>query len=775
MPLGGGMSAVIGPLLAAGEIPGWLYNVYLFVLVIIGFSIIIFVHELGHFLAAKWVGVRVDRFAVGFGYRLFGYRRGEGFTFGNRPDYNPPELKDRGYGETDYCFKALPIGGYVRMLGQDDIIIDDKTGDVSVSDDPRAFPNRPVGQRMIVVSAGVVFNLLLAGALLAGIFLYGTQMDAPMVTVLPGSSAYGELQTGDRVLSIDGAPVEAFRDIILAPILSDGSVSVTVERNGEIIRDIVVDAPKVPDTGLRSIGVAPYLDVRVAVDGTPVLLPRSEFPPDVEPAGPEVNGVAPLPAPRKGDLILDVNSVPVANLVEFLEVVRTSGGGVLRMTVERPASDAPGAPAVRASVFQIAELVVTPDVVQGDQFDQLGAIRASHLLGLHRRPLVLAVGPGSPAGRAGMRPGDVIVEWDTIPNPTYHEILASIRSNAGTSIRFVVERGGTRLDPMHVTPKQSFRLFGQATPKIEASISFESAAPVVADVEPNTPAAELNLPRGARLLAIDGAATDDWHAVYRQFARAAGRQARLVYQHGDARAEAVMLVPGSIVNALELPPTATILRIDGKDKVTLRGRETGLGSAAAVAEALRQAVGRTVKVEYRLSSAQSATRAAEYVVVADEVDPWQMRVGCSVGLTGEVQQITVSAHGNPLTALRMSTREVFFWVIKTYQIIKQMVSRDIGVQHMSGPVGIFGAAIEQARASWMDLLYFMAYISINLAVLNFLPIPVMDGGLMVFLLIEKIKGKPLSLKTQMVTTLVGLAAILLVAILVTVQDIGRLF
>ncbi|HOO15744.1 MAG TPA: site-2 protease family protein, partial [Phycisphaerae bacterium] len=72
--------------LAAGDLD-WLGGTLGLIKVLIGFSIIIFVHELGHFLAAKWAGIRVDRFAVGFGYRLFGWRRGEGFTFGKRPNY----------------------------------------------------------------------------------------------------------------------------------------------------------------------------------------------------------------------------------------------------------------------------------------------------------------------------------------------------------------------------------------------------------------------------------------------------------------------------------------------------------------------------------------------------------------------------------------------------------------------------------------------------------------------------------------------------------------
>jgi regulator of sigma E protease len=99
----------------------------------------------------------------------------------------------------------------------------------------------------------------------------------------------------------------------------------------------------------------------------------------------------------------------------------------------------------------------------------------------------------------------------------------------------------------------------------------------------------------------------------------------------------------------------------------------------------------------------------------------------------------------------------------------------VSASHVAGPVGIVTMGVEQAKLGVSELMWFLAYLSISLAVINFMPMPILDGGLMVFLIIEKVKGKPLSFKTQMVSTLVGLAAILLIAVFVTIQDIGRLF
>src|ERR1044071_7421003 len=105
----------------------WLNTSWLLLLALLGFSVIVFFHELGHFLAAKWAGIRVDRFAIGFGPRLIGFRKHEGVTLG-KSNYTHEQVQQKGIGETDYCVNLLPFGGYVRMLGQEDVIIDEKTG-----------------------------------------------------------------------------------------------------------------------------------------------------------------------------------------------------------------------------------------------------------------------------------------------------------------------------------------------------------------------------------------------------------------------------------------------------------------------------------------------------------------------------------------------------------------------------------------------------------------------------------------------------------------------
>lgn len=749
--------------LAAGELPDWLYNLFMFIKVLIGFSIIIFVHELGHFLAAKWVGVRVDRFAVGFGTRVCGWRSGEGFTFGNRPELSRPELAERGWGETDYCLKALPLGGYVKMLGQDDIIIDEKTGDVRLVDDPRAFTSRPVGQRMIVVSAGVIFNLLFAAVLLMAVFLIGKKMPAPVIGLVPpDSTAQGKVLPGDRVLAINGQRVSSFFDIRQAAVLTEGPLRMKIERDGEELpEEVVIEPERDPSLNLTSIDFNPFMTTHRVRDGDPIEGAENVL---------------------KGDVIVAVDGRPVQDGLAVVTMFQQSAGRVLPVTVERRDPDSPDAPPRIVECRQRATLVVEPADPPGERAEgAAGMVDNSHLLGLLRRRAVNMVIDGAPADRAGLKRGDVIVRWGTIANPTYQEIIDSVTAEPIRPIDVGIERGSESLT-LTITPEKPFRLFGESRPRVGVDFSWrgEEARPVVADVVPGTPAAALNIPRGALLTAVDGRPVRDWFEVAEALKAAAGRTIELRYRTGEDEVAAQMTVPGSVVNELDLPPGVAILSIDGQRSVRIRGdgdkeRELALPGAHAVRHLLRTNVGRTVTIRYS-PALHAQPVEAEFAVREDNIDPWQLRVKYIYDPFGfEVLTEVVSANGNPLVALLMGADYVMMNVRHIYAMLTQMAKQNVGVEHVAGPVGIIGIAIEQARLGWSELLFFLAILSINLAVINFLPMPVMDGGLMLFLIIEKIKGKPLSLKTQMISTLVGLAAIIMIALFVTIQDISRFF
>lgn len=190
-------------------------SLYTLLAVVLVFSTIIVVHELGHFLTAKAVGIRVDQFSVGFGPRLLGFRRGE----------------------TTYALRALPIGGFVKLAGMDGTL---EAG-------PRSFNAHSLWQRLLVVVAGPALNLLLPVVLFFAVFAVGSPVRVEQVRAGSPASQAG-IQVGDVIRSVDGHPVNQSRDLRQWVNAGGGSpVTVTVDRRGQLL-DFSVTPRYDPDT-----------------------------------------------------------------------------------------------------------------------------------------------------------------------------------------------------------------------------------------------------------------------------------------------------------------------------------------------------------------------------------------------------------------------------------------------------------------------------------------------------------------------------------------------
>jgi regulator of sigma E protease len=175
-------------------------------------GLLVFVHESGHFLAAKLLRIRVEVFSLGFGPRLFGFRRGD----------------------TDYRVSLVPLGGYVKMTGE-------IGGEDAEPDDPRAFSAKPRWARFLVMVAGAAFNVILAVLLWAGLAMHGINVpvaeDGPPTVgvVVPGGPAdRAGLRPGDEILAIGSETVEDRRTFQRAMLLNPGATLVfAVRREGE--------------------------------------------------------------------------------------------------------------------------------------------------------------------------------------------------------------------------------------------------------------------------------------------------------------------------------------------------------------------------------------------------------------------------------------------------------------------------------------------------------------------------------------------------------------
>ncbi len=256
-------------------------------------GVMILIHELGHFWAARFFDVRVETFSFGFGPRLFGFRRGE----------------------TDYRVSLVFfLGGFVKMAGE-------LPGDESAND-PRGFQAKPRWQRLIIVLGGPLMNVVLAVALLTGLYMvkYQKVVDADNGAVI-GSvaantpAAKAGIQEGDRIVKLDGKRNPSWDDIIIKEVESAShAMRLTIERNGKQF-----------DTT-----VTPVLDERSGA-GTAGWSEKGEVQ-----LGPIQAG---MPAQKvglqQGDLILNAGGHPIHATVRFHEVIRASGGKPVTIDFER--------------------------------------------------------------------------------------------------------------------------------------------------------------------------------------------------------------------------------------------------------------------------------------------------------------------------------------------------------------------------------------------------------------------------------------------------------
>jgi regulator of sigma E protease len=207
-------------------------------------GILVFIHEFGHFAAAKLCKMRADVFAIGFGKRLFGWNKKNGFSFGELPkDFD-------GEGHTDYRLSLLPLGGYVKIAGMVDESFDTKF--TNEPPKPYEFRSKPMWQKIIVITAGVLMNFLLTYFVFWGsnYFKGKPVTDTTTIGYVKEDSAVDSLgfNEGDKILSINGTKVNNW-DQVLSSIYVDNigeNITFNIKRDG-LTKNIFVPKTKIPD------------------------------------------------------------------------------------------------------------------------------------------------------------------------------------------------------------------------------------------------------------------------------------------------------------------------------------------------------------------------------------------------------------------------------------------------------------------------------------------------------------------------------------------------
>ena len=265
---------------------GVIENTLAFVFVL---GVMVLIHELGHFWAARYFKVRVEAFAFGFGPRLLGFRRGD----------------------TDYKVCLLPLGGYVKMAGEN---MGEPTGD------PDEFLSKPRWQRLIIIAMGPLFNGILAVALLQGLYMVHFERPAYMAeppviaTVREGSAAEKEgLRPGDQIVSFDSADTPTWESVRLAEITAvDRSIPTIIRRDGDTFTvNLLIGADS---QGAGTAGWIPSTGVRLdPIEGSPAARAGIEL----------------------GDLIVAIEGQPIRRVDDALEMIRSSGGSALSIALQR--------------------------------------------------------------------------------------------------------------------------------------------------------------------------------------------------------------------------------------------------------------------------------------------------------------------------------------------------------------------------------------------------------------------------------------------------------
>lgn len=276
-------------------------------------GVLVFIHEFGHFAAAKLSGMRADVFAIGFGKRLFGWNKKSGFSFGELPkDFD-------GEGHTDYRLSLLPLGGYVKIAGMVDESMD--TSFAETEPQPYEFRAKPVWAKVFVITAGVFMNLMLAWVIFWGANFFQGKPITPTTTigfVEPGSKADSAgFKSEDKIVSVNGKSVSNWEDLraeIFINTLGE-NINVKVLRNGAEEK-LTIKRKLIPDDESKGL----------------FLIPEG-----VKPAIGEVlkNSPAENAGLKAGDILLSLNNTNLYTPSQAIEIISSNKGTQLPIMLLR--------------------------------------------------------------------------------------------------------------------------------------------------------------------------------------------------------------------------------------------------------------------------------------------------------------------------------------------------------------------------------------------------------------------------------------------------------
>lgn len=635
--------------------------------VALGLGLVIFFHELGHFAVAKWCGVFVERFSIGFGPILCSFKRGD----------------------TEYALSLIPFGGYVKMLGQDDMDPSQLTTE-EIAQDPRAYSAKNVPQRMGIISAGVIMNVITAILFFAVAYKLGVETEPAAVgQVVAGHPAWQKgIRSGDTITRINGRETTSFVDILRGTTLSRGEIEIEgIHADGSTFSVTI----QPDETGLRrKIGVGPAGSLKVGAYGdqqkrsvaigSPAAEVKDSF--------------------QENDTLVSLNGEQVENRAELQMLLARHRSDTVDLGVQR--GDEINTVTLQPWKFQ--EIGLWMDIEQ-----------------------IAAIQDDSPAAVGGLKVGDKITSVNGVDvgkeiNPLH--LAEHLEQFAGEEVEIGVTRtveGSPKLEKVTVrltpddTPSWISGPEFEGTPLSIPSIgvAYHLTSNVLKVVE-DSPAAKAGVQEGGVLESIKIESENEAF-------NALDRDASVEISFNDPAKKSMAYV---FWHLQKLPDAKVTLKFKDDEK--------------------------------------------DYVV---KTEP--SREGWCVPRRGIILQYlskTVIAEGWG-TAFEMGLRQGENTALDIYLTLRNLVTGHLSPKNLHGPVGIAQAAYAVSHQGLSKLLMFLGLLSINLAVLNFLPIPVLDGGHMVFLIWEGVTRRKPSEKVLIAATYVGMAFVLGLMVFVIYLDI----
>lgn len=658
---------------------------------ILGIGFIIFVHELGHFLVAKACGVKCEKFYLGF-------------------DVNGLKLLSFKWGETEYGIGAIPLGGYVKMLGQDDNVANAeeetertkvRNADGTVTVDPRSYTAKSIPQRMAIISAGVIMNLIFAVIFATVAFTYGVEYEPCVIGSLAGGGPAwkGGIEPRDRIVQFGkaGKPSQYLRyqsdlmesvylhdpktDLDLLVQKPDGSQHWVATRPTRIFNGKTLFGEDFrPRLG---VGLAHSLELLVPIeteDGK--LPPESEWQKQL----------------RVGDRIVAVNGEEIKDHVELAVLEVTEADKPLKLTIERTLDEN------------------SKKLARTQRYDIGLPARKRNEIGLQfRAGGITTVLKDSVAEKAGIREGDrfLRVDGEAIADPSL--LPAMFAKLAGKETTIVLIRGDKEEVEITVTPGVfdrplvSFPATEVAIDGLGISLPIES---VVAGLNESVKKQKLDVAVGDRVVAI-----------------------RYETEDKDGKPDLAKWVDlrdeepnGDWISYSATSPSLKALHLRFK-----RGDKTH---------------------EVRFVPAPGENYAIDRFIPVQTMK--------------EIRQTS-----KPLEAFKLGARETYESAGKVLFFLKKLATGGISPTKLGGPLSIAYVANQQASLGISRFLLFLTLISANLAIVNFLPIPVLDGGHMMFLTAEAIRGKPVDEKWLIRLSVMGLIFVMSLMLFVISLDVLR--